>query len=72
MRIGEMSSATETDYTPVLFDQERRLRAQATLALDLAATAKDEMRRPAYHRHARELLKRVPQSDAERLLLSLG
>lgn len=57
--------------TPILFDNERRLRAMIARDTDLAETV-TLGQRPAYSSRIAALAAQLPQSQAEALLLSLG
>jgi hypothetical protein len=56
----------------MLFQKERALRASAALATDLAATATCPEQRARYLREAHEITARMPQTDAEKLLIIAG
>lgn len=57
---------------PIMFEAERRLRCAIAREQDLAATVDDPDRRRFHNDLARSFGRALPQSSAERLLLTLG
>lgn len=57
---------------PIMFEAERRLRCAIARERDLAATVDHPDRRRSYSDRARSFRRALPQSEAERLLLTFG